>query len=584
MNWRTAVAGAVVCAVAACPAVAAAEDGAALYRLVILSDRTGGHTPGIYPEVIEGINLLNPDLVVTVGDHIEGYGEDYERAHAEWDSLLVLLRALEAPVYMTPGNHDIWDDQSEAIYREKTGRAPFYSFDHGGTHFVILDNSRLESWDTIPAQLFSWLLSDLRETDAENIFVFFHKPFWDQSLRRGKTDRLHEILVQYGVDAVFCGHYHRNFTGTFDGIEYMTVGSSGGAIYDTPQPELTGGFFQFAWVTVTETGHEVAIVKNGGVAPGDLITVDLLDEIERIEAELVSFTPIRVTDAEPEWTPFGLSVRNATDGVIEGAIEWTVPEGWEVEGGEAGLSIPAGEGQEIEFRALNSGALYPAPEMSIGYPLADGRTYDLELPVSIVRKATAARCEETPVIDGTLSDEFWRQSPRVTELYTGAGYSSVEGETEFLFGHDGTSLLVGARCAEEAMAEIQTAASERDGAVYLDDCVGFFLQPDPEEMVVYQIYVNAEGTVFDQRITFDENMWWTTDPTWNGEYQVATGHADDGWTAEIAIPFEALAADVASSPTWKVNFRRKQQRTYGSADWQVPIDYNPSTFGEMDFQ
>ena len=103
-------------------------------------------------------------------------------------------------------------------------------------------------------------------------------------------------------------------------------------------------------------------------------------------------------------------------------------------------------------------------------------------------------------------------------------------------------------------------------------------------MVVYQIYVNPDGTVFDQKITFDENMWWTTDLTWNGEYQVATARTEDGWTAEIAIPFEVLGADIASSPSWKMNFRRKQHRTSGSADWQVPIDYNPSTFGEIDFR
>ena len=145
MNWRTAVAGALVCVAFACTATSADESSGALYRLAILSDRTGGHTPGVYPEVIEAINRLNPDLVVTVGDHIEGYGEDYERAHAEWDSLLVLLRAIEAPVHMTPGNHDIWDDESEAIYRDKTGRVPFYSFDHENTHFIVLDNSRLES-------------------------------------------------------------------------------------------------------------------------------------------------------------------------------------------------------------------------------------------------------------------------------------------------------------------------------------------------------------------------------------------------------------------------------------------------------
>ncbi len=585
MNWRTAVAGALVCVVFACTAASADEAGAALYRLAILSDRTGGHTPGVYPEVIEAINRLNPDLVVTVGDHIEGYGEDYERAHAEWDSVLALLRAIEAPVHMTPGNHDIWDDESEAIYRDRTGRAPFYSFDHETTHFIVLDNSRLESWDRMPVQQFTWLLRDLANTDATNIFVFFHKPFWDQTLRRGKPDRLHDLLVQYGVDAVFCGHYHRCFTGDFDGIEYLTVGSSGGSIYeDTRQPELTGEFFQFAWVTVTETGHEVAIIEHDAVAPRDLVTLDLLDEMERIAGELVTLSPVEVTEGESDWVPLTLSIENATDVAMDGAATWDVPDGWQLEADEAEFAIPPGVRHEIELGALNSGALYPVPEVSMGYPLADGRTFELELPLRIVRKVAIVAGEQGPAIDGELSDGFWEQSSRVTKLYPGDGYSAVEGETEFLFGHDGVSLHVAAVCRDDAMDELQISAGERDAAVYLDDCIGFFLQPNPEEMVVYQIYVGADGTVFDQRITFDESMWWTTDQSWNGEYQIATSRADDRWTAEIAIPFETLAADISANSTWKLNFRRKQQRTSAAADWQVPIDYDPVTFGEIDFR
>lgn len=585
VSLRSAVASAAVCAILVCSVAHAAEAPEALFRMAILSDRTGGHTPGVYPKIIEAINLLNPDLVVTVGDYIEGYGEDYERAHAEWDSVLALLRGLEAPVYFTPGNHDIWDAESEAIYRDKTGRAPFYSFDYKGTHFVVLDNSRIESWDMLSGRQFAWILADLAGTDAKNTFVFFHKPFWDQTLRRGKPDRLHEIFVQNGVDAVFCGHYHRCFAGTFDGIQYVAVGSSGGVVYeDVPQPELVGEFFQFAWVTVYESDQDIALVKHEGVVPHDLVTTDLLNEIERIQTELVELSPVELTEGDAHWAPVTLSIENAGDAPMEGEVEWDVPEGWEMEIPEGGFAIPAGGREEIEFRVLNAGSLYPAPEMSMGYPLADGRTFKLELPLPVVREIAVPGHEEAPVVDGDLSDGFWKQGASVTELYTGAGYSPVDGDTKFTFGHDAENLYVAAVCADDSMDQLYTGTGERDGAVYLDDCVGFFLQPDPEEMVVYQVYVNADGTVFDQKITFDEHMWWTTDPTWNGEYDVATMRGADRWTAEIAIPFSVLEADVSAHPTWKLNFRRKQHRTTGAADWQVPIDYNPETFGRIDLR
>ena len=337
-------------------------------------------------------------------------------------------------------------------------------------------------------------------------------------------------------------------------------------------------------MTVTETGHEVAIIEHDAVASRDLVTLDLLDEMERIAGELVTLSAVEVTEGDPEWVPLTLSIENATDQTMDGAVAWEVPEGWQLEAGEPGYAIPPGARHEIEVATLNPGALYPVPELSMAYPLADGRTYDVELPLRIVRKVAAVAGEQGPPIDGDLSDGFWEQSSRVRKLYPGDGYSAVEGETEFLFGHDGVSLYVAAVCRDDTMVELQTSAGERDAAVYLEDCVGLFLQPNPEEMVVYQIYVSADGTVFDQRITFDENMWWTTDPSWNGEYQIATSRADDRWTAEIAIPFETLVADISANPTWKLNFRRKQQRTSATADWQVPIDYNPTTFGEIDFR
>ncbi len=52
-------------------------------------------------------------------------------------------------------------------------------------------------------------------------------------------------------------------------------------------------------------------------------------------------------------------------------------------------------------------------------------------------------------------------------------------------------------------------------------------------MVVYQVYVNPRGMVFDQRITFDENMRYTVDVSWDGEYGIVCRIVDEGWHAEM---------------------------------------------------
>jgi hypothetical protein len=133
------------------------------------------------------------------------------------------------------------------------------------------------------------------------------------------------------------------------------------------------------------------------------------------------------------------------------------------------------------------------------------------------------------------------------------------------------------------MEELAAAATERDGAVYTEDCVGLFLHPDPDEMVVYQIYVNPAGTVFDQEISFDETMWWTAEREWNGQYEIATSQSDDRWSVEIAIPLAQFETPGGGS-TWGLNFRRKQARAGAATDWQIPLDYDPRTFGELVFE
>ncbi len=595
----------VVLAVLALTSLAAAE-GIVPFRFAILSDRTGGHVEGIWPKVIEAINAENPDFVVTVGDHIEGYGEDYELVEAEWDTVLAMLRQFDAPVYMTPGNHDMWDARSEEIYVDRTGRKPFYSFDYANSHFVVLDNSRIESWASMGIRQMAWVARDLAASGAQNIFVFYHKPLWDQTLRRGEPDNLHEFLVNNDVDAVFCGHYHRYFCGDFGGIQYNAIGSSGGELVGNGlQPELRGEFFQYAIVDVDESGFTLTIHDlEGNAYPRDLVTVGLLEEIDHIENDLIKVSPLTVTDDGAASSDIQVTIQNATDEPLNGEAVWSVPEQWRIEPQSEPFSVPPGAAADVGFTASRTGGIYPAPDVMLSYPLADGRLLEVERSARILRKIEAPHVAGEPTMDGVPDTDLMDDGAVVSELYAGQGYAPVDGETEFVFAHDSGDLIVTAVCYDSKMDEVKADAKERDGAVYMDDCVGFFLQPDPDEMVVYQLYVNPDGVVFDQKITFDQSMWYTVHPEWNGDYRIATSRGPDRWTAEVVIPYETLgySGDEGSMPGfktlsggrselqedrtsfWGLNFRRKQARTWGSADWQVPIDYDPRTFGRIDMK
>ncbi|KPJ49976.1 hypothetical protein AMJ40_04300 [candidate division TA06 bacterium DG_26] len=219
-------------------------------RFAVIGDRTGGHEPGIYGQIVNEVERMKPDFVLTVGDMIEGYTDDTVAVKQEWDEYRGLLQPLTVPVYFTSGNYDIWDSTSLGLYQRIIGNA-YYSVDLEGIHFVFLDNSRYYTVDAFPGEQIEWLVADLeRNMGARYTFVFFHIPYWIETIAEDEADTLHSLFVKYGVDAVFTGHYHSYFSGEFDGIIYTGVGSSGGAC----SPGPTGLQYHFVWVTVDSDG------------------------------------------------------------------------------------------------------------------------------------------------------------------------------------------------------------------------------------------------------------------------------------------------------------------------------------------
>ncbi len=63
-------------------------DDPSRFHIAIMTDRTGGHRPGVWMQAVESINLLRPDFVMSVGDLIEGYTENEAQVQKEWKEFL----------------------------------------------------------------------------------------------------------------------------------------------------------------------------------------------------------------------------------------------------------------------------------------------------------------------------------------------------------------------------------------------------------------------------------------------------------------------------------------------------------------
>jgi hypothetical protein len=550
-------------------------------RFAIIGDRTSEATPGIYEEIVAEVENMKPDFVITVGDAIQGYTDDTLRLNSEWDEYFSIIKPLTMPIYLTPGNHDITNEVELGSYQHRVGK-PHYSFDVRNYHFIVLDVTRWESSEELPSDELAWLTKDLDEhKGAAKTLVFYHKPFWYDSIVMGKPDTLHSLFVKGGVDAVFNGHFHTYFSSKIDGILYTAVGSSGG-ITDALPTDLK---YHFTWVTIDDNGISIAPIKIGSVNAWDIVNVTeahAVDNIVQFGMKFPTKAPVsdnlKVVDGTAT-----LEINNVTSNTLTDTIRWETPIGWTIQPALEYAKVMPGEKKEYSFQIISDGSLYPMPTVSVRFPYSDGKTIPIVKELKISRTAEAYPTKTAPAIDGNLDEALWHDP--VMQLFNPDGGAVQVESTWFYFAYDRTNLYLAAHCRESKIGELRASAKKRDGGVTSDDCVGFFLQPNPQGDTAYQIYFNPIGTILDQQIARGLLGYFSGSKSWNGDYVVKSKKGKDYWNIEARIPLAQLGISKAeSSQSWGLNFLRKQRRLNTSADWQVPIDYDPQTFGELIFK
>ena len=115
------------------------NNGPETFRFAVVSDRTGGHRPGVFTRAVRVINMLQPEFVMSVGDLIEGHSEDPGQWALEWSEFEGKLDPLQMPFFFCPGNHDITNVSMDENWRRKFGRS-HYSFRYRDVLFLVLNS------------------------------------------------------------------------------------------------------------------------------------------------------------------------------------------------------------------------------------------------------------------------------------------------------------------------------------------------------------------------------------------------------------------------------------------------------------
>jgi hypothetical protein len=165
------------------------------------------------------------------------------------------------PWYAVLGNHDPESPSTMEFLRKYSMTVPkvvnrgpkgceetTYSFDWGDAHFVVLNQyfDGDTDWglkgEMVP-ELLDWLEEDLAATGKARIFVFGHEPIMpmpdmDNGRIRHQGDSLdedpenafalHQLLLEYDVDAYFCGHTHNTSYAKINGLWQLDPGHARG--------------------------------------------------------------------------------------------------------------------------------------------------------------------------------------------------------------------------------------------------------------------------------------------------------------------------------------------------------------------
>lgn len=288
----------------------------AAFRFVIVGDRTGGHRAGVFERAMEQINLLQPDFVLSVGDHIEGYTEDRAELARQWQEIADAVGKLQMPYFHVVGNHDMGNETMRAVWRQRLGR-DYYHFRYRDVLFLALNTEDppvlrpgRESFSTANADekgyaLFRQavalmqndpeearrvaqadpalvrvmkILQDLDKVaisaeqvayvrdalatnaDARWTVLLLHKPAWKYD---SPEFRQIEAMLGDRPYTVIAGHLHYYSHASRNGRDYIQMGTTGGTL-DT-HPPGPGTMDHVMWVTMTAKGPEIANIKLDGL-------------------------------------------------------------------------------------------------------------------------------------------------------------------------------------------------------------------------------------------------------------------------------------------------------------------------------
>lgn len=175
------------------------------------------------------------------------------------------------------------------------------------------------------------------------------------------------------------------------------------------------------------------------------------------------------------------------------------------------------------------------------------------------------------MLDGRFADDCWLAAPSIGEFIQ---VEPVEGlvpghATIVRIVYSPTTLYIAIQCFDDRPDEIRASLRQRDADLDPDDRIEMIVDPFGVGNQAYFFQVGAGGSIGDALMS-PNSFTKSWDTIWDGRTQIT----DDGWQAELAIPFRSVAFS-DDGRGWGFNIRRVRRWTNDSYRWHNATQTRP---------
>jgi hypothetical protein len=182
------------------------------------------------------------------------------------------------------------------------------------------------------------------------------------------------------------------------------------------------------------------------------------------------------------------------------------------------------------------------------------------------RRLKAAQAQGPISLDGKLDEPSWASAPIATNFVQNdpreGEPATFETEVKLLYDH--RALYIGVFARDPEPAQIIVNELRKDFNTGNADGFQVVIDTFHDERNGYQFAINPMGAKWDAQMS---NEGRDTNANWDGIWDVGTRIGEDGWYAEIEIPFKTLKFGPDAMQTWGINFQRRLRRKNENSYW-----------------